>query len=185
MDISDTLAPKSDQLDYEDMLSGPKTLTITEVRRGPSAEQPVEIAFKEFDRPWRPAKTVRRMLVACWGADASLYTGRRVTLFGDPAVKWGGVAVGGIRLSHASHIDKPVTVSLTVTRGQRKPFIVQPLPDAAPAPQANIDGALKAIHTAPDTAALDAIETKANQLGIGEHVNAAISKRRAELEGEK
>lgn len=127
MDISETLSPKSDQIDYEDLISGPKTLTITEVRRGPSAEQPVEIAFEDFDRPWRPAKTVRRILVACWGADASVYTGRRVTIFGDPTVKWAGAEVGGIRLSHVSDIDKPVTVSLTVTRGRRSPFTVQPL----------------------------------------------------------
>lgn len=128
MDISNTLAPKSDQMDYEDLISGALTLTITEVRKGPSAEQPVEIATKEFDRPWRPAKTVRRVLVACWGPDASAYVGRRIRLFGDPAVTWAGEAVGGIRLSHLSHIDGPVTVALTVRRGKRSPFTVQPLP---------------------------------------------------------
>jgi hypothetical protein len=127
MDISNTLAPKSDQMDYEDLLGGPKTLTITGVRKGPSAEQPVQIDFEEFERPWRPAKTVRRVLVACWGADASKYVGRRVTLFGDPTVTWAGEAVGGIRLSHASHIQEPVTVSLTIRRGKRAPFVVQPL----------------------------------------------------------
>ena len=127
MDISDTLAPKSDQMDYEDMLTGPKTLTITNVRKGPSAEQPIQIDFEEFDRPWRPAKTVRRVLVACWGPDGSAYIGRQVTLYGDPTVTWAGEAIGGIRLSHASHIAEPVTVTLTVRRGKRAPFVVQPL----------------------------------------------------------
>lgn len=127
MDISSTLAPKSDQMDYEDLISGPKTLTISGIRKGPSAEQPVQVDFEEFDRPWRPAKTVRRVLVACWGPDASVYVGRKVTLFGDPAVTWAGEAVGGIRLSHASDIDGPVTVALTIRRGKRSPFTVQPL----------------------------------------------------------
>lgn len=127
MDISNTLAPKSDQMDYEDLISGPKTLTISGIRKGPSAEQPVQVDFEEFDRPWRPAKTVRRVLVACWGPDASVYVGRKVTLFGDPAVTWAGEAVGGIRLSHASDIDGPVTVALTIRRGKRSPFTVQPL----------------------------------------------------------
>jgi hypothetical protein len=48
-------------------------------------------------------------------------------LYGDPDVKFGGQKVGGIRISHLSHIDAPVEVSLTVTRGKRAPFIVQPL----------------------------------------------------------
>ena len=185
MDISDTLAPKSDQQNYDDYLAGPKTVTVSEVRAG-SAEQPVEIHLVEFPgRPFKPSKSMRRVIVAAWGSEASAYTGRRMTLFGDPTVKFGGQTVGGIRISHLSHIDGKLTVSLTTTRGKRAPFIVQPLPDAAPAPQATIDGALKAIHNAPDTTTLDAIETKANQLGIGEHVTAAIIKRRAELEGEK
>lgn len=132
MDISNTLAPKSDQMDYEDLISGPKTLTIKGVRRGPSAEQPFQVDFEEFDRPWRPAKTVRRVLVACWGPDASTYIGRQVTLYGDPEVTWAGEAVGGIRLSHASHIDGPVTVALTIRRGKRSPFTVQPLTPPTP-----------------------------------------------------
>ncbi|UAJ79979.1 hypothetical protein IT072_02560 [Leifsonia sp. ZF2019] len=133
MDISSTLAPKSDQMDYEDLISGPKTLTITGVRKGPSAEQPIQIDFEEFDRPWRPAKTVRRVLVACWGPDASVYIGRRVTLYGDPTVLWAGQPVGGIRLSHVSDITEPVTVALTVRRGQRAPTTVNPLRESRPA----------------------------------------------------
>jgi len=35
--------------------------------------------------------------------------------------------VGGIRISHMSHIDKPVTIALTATRGNKKPTTVQPL----------------------------------------------------------
>jgi len=42
-------------------------------------------------------------------------------------VKWGGLEVGGIRISHMSHIDKPVTIALTATRGNKKPVTVKPL----------------------------------------------------------
>ncbi len=37
------------------------------------------------------------------------------------------VAVGGIRISHLSHIDKPITMALTATKGSKKLFTVHPL----------------------------------------------------------
>jgi hypothetical protein len=134
MDLTESIVPKSDQMDYSDFIAGAKTVTIKEVRPGASSEQPVEIVLSEFDRPWRPAKSMRRVLVAAWGADSNNYIGRRVTLFGDPSVKWGGIAIGGIRISHVSHITKPLTIALTESKGKRKPFSVDPLPNEAPKP---------------------------------------------------
>lgn len=128
MDISETCAPRSDQLNAEDLIAGPVTVTIAGVRPG-AAEQPVDIDLIEYPgRAYRPAKTMRRLLVAAWGADSSTYAGRRLTLYRDPSVKFGGDQVGGIRISHLSHIDKPIRVALTVTRGKRAPFVVEPLP---------------------------------------------------------
>lgn len=131
MDISDTLAPNSDQLDAVDLLGGPMTFTIerVEVKGG---EQPVNVYLREFPRPWRPGKSMRRVLVAAWGKDASAYVGRRVTLFCDPEVKFGGDEVGGTRISHLSHIAKPLSVPLLVSRGKSAVFTVQPLTEAAP-----------------------------------------------------
>ena len=77
---------------------------------------------------------MRRVLAAAWGTDASQWAGRRLTIYCDPEVRYAGKAVGGLRVSHVSHIDKPVTVALTVTRGKREPFTVQPLAEAAYAP---------------------------------------------------
>lgn len=133
MDLTDTIAPKSDQLNAEDLLTGPRTFTVEKVSKG-SAEQPVDIHLAEFPgRPFRPSKTVRRILVNAWGADASTYTGRRMTLYRDPAVKFGGMDVGGIRVSHLSHINGPLSVALTVSRGKRLPYTVQPLAEQSPA----------------------------------------------------
>lgn len=137
MDMTETIAPRSDQMNAEDLLSGPRTFTVTEVRQGASPEQPVNIYLAEFpaDRPFKPSKTVRRILVGAWGADTAVYVGRRMTLYRDPAVKFGGMDVGGIRISHLSHIEKRMTLALTVTRGKRAPYVVEPLPDVAPAVQ--------------------------------------------------
>ena len=127
MDLTESIAPKSDQLNAEDLLSGPRTFTVADVKKG-SDEQPVNIHLVEFPgRPFRPSKTVRRILVNAWGPEASAYAGRRMTLYRDPAVKFGGMDVGGIRVSHLSHIDKPLSVALTVSRGKRQPYTVQPL----------------------------------------------------------
>ena len=132
MDISEYLAANSNQLNYDEFLAGPKTVTVSEVKKG-SAEQPVEVHLVEFPgKPFKPAKSVRRVLAAAWGTDASQWAGRRLTIYGDPEVRYAGKAVGGLRVSHVSHIDKPVTVALTVTRGKREPFTVHPLPDATP-----------------------------------------------------
>jgi hypothetical protein len=130
-DISDTLAPNSDQLDAIDLMSGPRTFTIEGVSKG-NPEQPVQIKLAEFDRVWRPGKSMRRVLAACWGTDATAYIGRRVTLYCDPEVIFGKEKVGGTRISHLSNIDKPRSVPLLVSRGKSATFRVQPLPDLTP-----------------------------------------------------
>jgi hypothetical protein len=134
MDITSTLEAKSSQLNTDDLIAGPKTITITKVSAG-SAEQPVAVSFEgDGGKPWYPCKSMRRVLVAAWGADASQYVGRRVTLFRDPTVIYGGIAVGGIRVSHLSDLDGPLSIALTVTRQKRSPYKVQPLPASPPAP---------------------------------------------------
>lgn len=133
MDISDTIAPVSDQLDAVDLIAGPRTFTITGVAAG-NAEQPVQIELAEFPRVWRPGKSMRRVLVFCWGPDAATYTGRRVTLYCDPAVRFGGMDVGGTRISHLSHLAKPRRLPLLVSRGKSAMFVVEPL-EAIPADQ--------------------------------------------------
>lgn len=135
MDISDTIAPKSDQLNAEDLLTGPRTVMVEKVTKG-TAEQPVEIHLVSLPgRPFKPSKTVRRILVAAWGKDASAYAGRSMTLYCDPEVTFGRDKVGGIRVSHLSHIDKPLSLALTATRGKRTTHTIQPLTQPDPTAQ--------------------------------------------------
>jgi hypothetical protein len=127
VDISNTIAPKSDQLNADDLLSGPRTVRIVRVKAG-TAEQPVELHLDGLDgRPYKPGKSMRRVLIALWGSDADTYVGRSLTLYNDQRVKFGSDVTGGIRISHASNIDRTVTIALTVTRGRRAPFTVEPL----------------------------------------------------------
>ena len=142
-DISETLAPQSDQLDAVDLLGGPRTFTITKVTKG-STEQPVDVHLAEFPRVWRPGKSMRRVLAACWGTDASAWTGRRVTLYCDETVTFGPDVVGGTRISHLSHINKPRKIPLMVKRGKSATFTVQPLKDE-PAPTSPVDVVAEAL----------------------------------------
>ncbi|MDQ5860688.1 MAG: hypothetical protein M3536_00295, partial [Actinomycetota bacterium] len=128
------------------------------------------------DRPWRPSKSMRRVLVAAWGSDSNNYIGRRMTLFGDPSVKWGGIAIGGIRLSHVSHITKPLTIALTESKGKRKPFSVDPLQDAPkpPTPTTPTRDWLTEAKAAADTDALRAIWIDAKAGGASDDMLQAI-----------
>jgi len=171
VDLTETIAPKSDQLNADDLIAHPVTVTIAEVRKG-SAEQPVEVHLVEYPgRPYKPSKTMRRVMVSAWGLDASTYTGRRLTLFRNPEITFGGQTVGGIEISHLSHIDKRLTLALTSTRGKKSPHVIEPLPDAPPAPTADD------IATTTDRAALGAM-WKANP-----GLRAQIEERVAELDG--
>jgi len=140
MDITATLAPKSNQMNADDLIVGSRTIIVTNVDVAIEAEQPVAIHFEgDSGRPWRPCKSMRRVLASAWGPDSSQYVGRGITLFREPGAMYGGQQVGGIRLSHLSHIDGPLTVMLTTSRGKRSPYKVLPLQassPAAPAPAA-------------------------------------------------
>lgn len=133
-DISDTLAPNSDQLDAVDLMGAPpRTFTVTSVDVRKTADQPVSITLAEFPRVWRPGKSMRRVLAYCWGNDSATWTGHRVELYCDASVTFGKEVVGGTRISRLSHIDGPKTVPLIVGRGKGGSWKVDPLPDA-PAP---------------------------------------------------
>ena len=135
MDLTESIAPKSDQLDAVDLLSGPRTFTIERVSKG-NAEQPFNFHLAEFPRVWRPGKSMRRVIVAAWGAKTDNYAGKRLTLFCDPKVQFGGQAVGGSRISHMSDIgNKPLQVPLIEKRGKSAVFTVQPLTEAPAAPR--------------------------------------------------
>ena len=133
MDISDTIIARSDQQNYDDYIQGPKVLTVSKVTAG-NAEQPVSIELVEYPgRPYKPSKSMRRVLVKAWGPDASTYVGRRLKIAGNPDIKYGGIAVGGLEIVAMSHIDREFTMALTVTRGKKKKHTVHPLPDLPPA----------------------------------------------------
>lgn len=126
-DMSDVIIPKSDQINADDLLTGPITVTVKSVQVKGGQEQPVWISLEETDKYFRPCKGMSRILVAAWGADSAKYVGRSMTLYCDPTVKWGGMAVGGIRISHMTDIKAKMVMAITVSKANKKPYTVEPL----------------------------------------------------------
>ena len=133
--LADTIKPKSDQLNADDLLVSPITVKVLGVTRGP-VDQPVHIAI-EGQQPYKPCKSMRRVLIAAWGDKGSDWVGKSMTLYCDPRVKYAGVAMGGIRISHLSDIGADVmSIMLTESRGRKSEFVIKKLkaqPAAKPA----------------------------------------------------
>ncbi|MCJ2022847.1 hypothetical protein MKK52_01205, partial [Methylobacterium sp. J-067] len=81
-------------------------------------------------KPYKPGKSMRHVLLRNWGAGGTAYVGRRMTLYRD-----NGVQFGGIRISHMSGISSAMTIALTAAKARRVPYTVKPLgEERSPAP---------------------------------------------------
>lgn len=119
-DLSSTIIPRSDQLNSEQLLSGSMIITVTEVRVGSGEDQPVSVHYtNDAGRPFKPCKTMRKVLIHAWGKDATKWAGKSMELFNEPSIKFGGEIVGGIRIARLSDIAKGIEVSLTATKGKK------------------------------------------------------------------
>lgn len=160
--FASTIVAKSDQINADDLVSGPIIVTIREVSVTPNEAQAVSISLADDRRFYRPCKTMRRMLTAMWGDPTSptAWAGRRLELYRDPTAKWGGEAVGGIRIAGMSDIKREETLMLQIAKGKKQPFTVRPLPT----PQRQPDRAPEPPKPAADWR--DAAVTSAGRLGV-------------------
>jgi hypothetical protein len=127
LDVTAAIKPKSDQLNADNLITGPRTIRIREVRIV-QGEQPIHVFFDGDDgKPWKPSKTSARCMATIWGSNAEGWVGLSLMIFLDPTVTWSGAAVGGIRISHMEGLDKPRSLMLTKTRGQKGAVVIKPL----------------------------------------------------------
>lgn len=128
VDMSRFITAKSDQLNADDLLGGPRTVVITRVRGTDAPDQPVAVHFEGDDnKPFKPCKTMRRLMVKVWGADATKYAGEAMTIYTDPDVQFGGMKVGGIRISHMSGLTEEKKFALMQAKGKKGLVSVRPL----------------------------------------------------------
>lgn len=172
IDISDlraTIIPKSDQLNAEQLLGGPMTITVSDVSVGGGEDQPVTVHYHgDAGRPFKPCKTMRKLLIMAWGQDGREWIGKAMTLYNDQAVRFGGMDVGGIRISHLSHIKGQIKASLTATKGKKAQFVVDALEVVA------LEDVLHAIATANGRSGM----ARAKELAAGLSVDADIEEAR-------
>jgi len=127
--LRDTITPKSDQLNADDLINTTRVIRVTAVKRGSNKDQPISIEYSGMEgRPYKPCKSMRRVLLAAWGDDGREWTGRSMKLYTDPEVKFGGVKVGGIRISQLSHMEKEMKIMLTASKGKRDESRITRLP---------------------------------------------------------
>ena len=178
-DLRWTIVPKSDQLNAEQLLGGPITITVTGVEVHDSAEQPISIRYENDDgRPYKPAKTMRKVLIFAWGSDGASWRGKSMTLYNDPSVRFGGTAVGGIRISHMSDIAKQIDISLTATKGKKALHTIEPLVVVT------LEQVKGAINAAKNKAGMEHAKQLAMQLP-GEQIDEALHLYRAKVEALK
>lgn len=166
--LRSTIVPKSDQLNAEQLLGGEKVITVTDVRMGNSDEQPVNIHYEDEDgRPYKPCKTMRKLLIFAWGEDGRQWVGKSMRLFNDEQVRFGGMTVGGIRISALSHIEKAITISLTATKGKKAQHTVEVLDVMT------LGRVLAKIDAATNKATMAAAKAAAEQLTSSADIDAA------------
>lgn len=180
-DLSTTIAPKSNQLNADDLITGPRTIKITNVTAA-DAEQPIAVRFEgDNNKPYFPCKSMRRVLVQVWGNDGKSYIGRSMTIYRDPEVIFGGIKVGGIRISHMTGIKEPMTMALTASKTKRAAFTVKPLaiqetkpPEKKPEPAASPEPAAPSEPAPQDT--IDDLTELLTTALTGDDIRAAAEK---------
>ena len=123
-----SITVNSQQINADDLLTGPITVTIEGVSRG-TKEQPIIVELVGNEKKFMPCKTCRRILIAMYSDDPKAWVGQRLQLFCDPTVMFGGVAIGGVRISHMSGLNEPRTFMLNKSRGKKSAITILPLKD--------------------------------------------------------
>jgi hypothetical protein len=181
LDMSRFIEAKSDQLNADDLIGTSKTITVTNVT-GSDGEQPVAIHYAgDNGKPFKPCKTIRRVLVGVWGKFASDYVGRSMTLYRDDRVTFGGLEVGGIRISHMSHMEKETLVVVMKSKGKKVGIKVLPLTATVETAAFTVENARQLLRDASTLDELAATWRSKGMAPFRDQLQAELDARKAEL----
>lgn len=187
--MSAAFLPKSDQLNSDQLTGSSITIKISAVSTEVSDGKVRAVLNYENDqgRPYKPCLGMGRVILEAWGNNGNDWIGRSMTLYRDPTIMFGKDQVGGIRISHMSHIKGNFTAFVTVKRGRKTAYPIKLLEFAEqkqPKPY-NHAAALSAISQAADVETLNrysmSAQSKAENDTQIEEIIAASVQRSAEL----
>ena len=152
-ELRESIVPDCDELTGDDLLTGPITVTITGVKRGDKA-RPIVVEL-EGQKPFKPCKTCRRILIGVYGDRPSDWIGHRLTLWRNPEVIYSGLKMGGVRVSHMTGIERDTSFTVTVSRGKKEQVIISPIVELKDSP--SVYAYRKRIQEAETVVALKAV----------------------------
>lgn len=135
IDVRLAAVAKTDQINADDLVSGPLTITVAGVAIHPGEKQKCSIRTVETPgRVYRPCLTMTRVLIAAWGIDGSVWIGRRIRIYRDESVYFADQP-GGIRMSHLSDHPAKAVYWFQESRGKRRSWTIYRLDDDQPTPE--------------------------------------------------
>lgn len=135
LNARDFIQIKTDQFNYEHFLAGPQTFTVTKIGSKKDQGKQRLLVYMEGHEgtPFIPCLGMIKCLSSPdgWGERLSNWIGKRITLFGDSKVVYGGKELGGVRVSHISGIESDYVTKITERRGVRIDYLIKKLEDSA------------------------------------------------------
>jgi len=127
--LAQALAPRSDQLNADDLIVGNKVITITKVLVNLQSEQQKVVVHYVDDngKPWKPSKSMGRVLAEILGGDFSKWEGEQIELFKNKEITFGKDKCGGIQIAAMSAAKNPIKTMITTKRGVKSKITILPL----------------------------------------------------------
>jgi len=126
--LQQALAPKSDQLNADDLIAANKIIVISGVNINLGSEQKIIINYQgDNGKPWKPSKGMGRVLTELLGGDPDKWVGETVELFRNKEIRFGKEKCGGIQIAGMSAVRNMTTLLITTAKGKKSSITIQPI----------------------------------------------------------
>jgi len=126
--LQQALAPKSDQLNADDLIAANKIIVISGVNINLGSEQKIIINYQgDNGKPWKPSKGMGRVLTELLGGDPDKWVGETVELFRNKEIRFGKEKCGGIQIAGMSAVRNVTTLLITTAKGKKSSITIQPI----------------------------------------------------------
>jgi hypothetical protein len=133
--LQQALAPKSDQLNADDLIAANKIIVISGVNINLGSEQKIIINYYgDNGKPWKPSKGMGRVLTELLGGDPDKWVGETVELFRNKEIRFGKEKCGGIQIAGMSAVRNVTTLLITTSKGKKSSITINPIAALGNAP---------------------------------------------------